>query len=155
MASTGERFPRADALRVAEAIARKFGEPHPNLPKILEFIIYGSTANGTKDTVGDLDFGMFIQMPENHQQLINLPDRLEEIESELRKSGVQLPYVDFFPILIDVVWDSEIQDRYRRRMMDPNQIPNMLRNFLRWDVRAQKFVPANQEYLKKYKPRDA
>lgn len=154
MSAETRLYTKEEALRVAEQIARRFGEPRPNLPKIVEFIVFGSTANGTKDTVGDLDISVMFEMSDDPKRNFgNFPDRLEEIEAELYRSGARLPHIDFLPLMVNVIWDAQIQQMYRQRLRDPNHVHNILSSFLRWDPKSGTFVKADRAYLDRYVPK--
>ncbi len=151
MAMTQEkgRFNKKDALAVAEKIARKFGEPHPHLPKILEVIVFGSTARVAGDVVGDLDMVVFAEFTDDPKcRLTNLTNRLEEIEAELKREGVTVMPVDFLPLPTWYFTDTEVRDVYRRTMKDPNHVEKILSDYLRWDSSLGRFVRADLAYLK-------
>ena len=148
-------YKREHALAVAERLARKFGEPSPHLPKILEFIVFGSAANGTKETVGDLDVLVLADFTKDPKcQFAHLPTRLEEIEAELRREGVALVPVDFAPLLVSFLWDEETRTIYRQLAKDPQLFDTMLSSFLRWDAASGTFKRADRAYLNnKYRPK--
>src|SRR3989338_4079513 len=84
-------YSRADALRLAALIARRFEEPTPlsPLPKILEFIVFGSTSRGKRNRVSDLDIALLAYYQGCRDcRFIFFPSRLREILRELKSAGL-------------------------------------------------------------------
>ena len=149
-------YSRADALRLAALIARRFEEPTPlsPLPKILEFIVFGSTSRGKRNRVSDLDIALLADYQGCRDcRFIFFPSRLREILRELKSAGLPPVPVDFEPFWIRVLWDAKVQKFYRGAYKDPQFVPNVLRSFLRWDPRTGDFKRADRAYLNKYMPK--
>lgn len=141
------RFNKADALAIAEKIARKFGEPAPHLPKILEIIVFGSVSRDIGDIVGDLDMVILTKADYPKKRLSSLVDRLEQIEAELRREGAMYIPVDFLPLDVGYLTDPEIRAVYQKSMKDPKHVDKILSSFLRWDEASCSFKRADRTYL--------
>jgi predicted nucleotidyltransferase len=141
------RFNRADALAIAEKVARKFCEPSPHLPKILEIIIFGSTSREGTSIVGDLDMVILTDPNYPKKRLSNLVDRLEQIEAELRREGAMHIPIDFLPLHVGYFTEPEIRTQYQKIMKDREHIDKILSDFLRWDPKSQSFKRANRAFL--------
>jgi hypothetical protein len=149
---------RADALRLAAEIARRFEEPVPHLalPRIFEFIVFGSTSKEENVTVGDLDIALLVSHTDDHDcKFVYLPRRLDEIMRELRKTDAPRIMVDFEPLWVKVLWDKSVQQFYWEDSKDPNLVENILGSFLRWDSLAGDFKKADRAYLDKYVPQSS
>lgn len=146
-------YSRADALRLAAEVARRFDRPAPHLalPRIFEFIVFGSTSREESVWVSDLDICLLASHTDDHDcKFVYLPQRLDEIVESLKNTDFPKVPIDFSPLWIKVLWDAEIQQFYREESKDPNLVPNILRSFLRWDRAGQVFVRADRAYLDKY-----
>lgn len=148
---------RADALRLAAAVARGFDEPAPNFshPKIFEFILFGSTSREESIEVHDLDILVLAgeMDDEDNTEWGHFKKRLTQIKIALKKAGFPRIRIDFYNVETWVLWDEHTQKIYRHIFYSEKDfIGKILQSFLRWNSKTGCFERANRAYLDKHIP---
>jgi predicted nucleotidyltransferase len=137
------RFPCADALRVASYIAEKLCDVNdPRVPKILEVLVFGSTARGEQQ-VGDLDLFVIFEPINEFERDREVGDECRRIEREGDISGLPFMWVEFVLISATYFRDETKQEYYRRNVFcHRNFVELALATHLRWNRATLRFCPS-------------
>lgn len=137
-------YKRTDSLHTARLIAQGFHAGHPaRMAKVLEFLVFGSTANGGREQVNDLDMLVVFSYGGGDLRSALLPDRLDELQ---RKHAIRMP-LDLTPVHAGYFWHG-LARQYYDAMFVPGFFGRVFNSsFLRWEPESDTFERRAGKYL--------
>jgi len=145
-----EKFPKAEALRVAGLAADEFFKPPspqiPRFPTVREVLAFGSILQ--KPAVRDVDLIVLYECDKADWNIAAMPifKRKEQIQASLSGvPGKDIP-LDVTPMFIESLWDPAYRVSYEQLFL-PNFMQIVFDDFLRWNHKTKMFERSDRTAL--------